>query len=94
MPKASFFRSEDGFEADIVDQKSYTDKDTDLRLKGGIYAFYVVALNADDSPCTDCNFQLSKGSKTSAGLNIVSGGEVINGRAVLEGRAFRQIHRD
>ena len=61
-----------------------TDKDTDLRLKGGIYAFYVIALNDDDSPCTDCNFTLSKGSKTSAGLNIVSGGEVINGRAVLE----------
>ena len=60
------------------------DKDTDHRIKGGIYAFNVIALNADDSPCTDCNFALTMGSKTSAGLNIVSGGEVINGRAVLE----------
>lgn len=36
--KASFFRSEDGFEADLVDQKSYTDEDTDLGVQARVVA--------------------------------------------------------
>ena len=60
------------------------DKDTDKpRLKGSPYDFYIVALNGDDSPCMDCNFTLTKGSKTSSGINIIDGGEVVNGRAKI-----------
>ena len=58
------------------------DKDSDTpRLKGSAYEFYIVALNGDDSPCTDCNFRLTQGSKTSDGVKIIAGGEVVNGRA-------------
>ena len=60
-----------------------TDKDSEPRIKGGVYAFYIVALNADDTPCTDCNFPISLGSKTSIGLNIVASTKVVNGRAVI-----------
>ena len=60
------------------------DQDTDHRIKGGIYAFNVIALNADNSPCTDCNFALTMGSKTSAGLKILSEVQVRFGRAVFE----------
>jgi fibro-slime domain-containing protein len=60
------------------------DKDTDSRIKGGIYAFNVIALNADNTPCTDCNFKLSLGSKTSSGLTILSDALVRFGRAVFE----------
>ena len=60
------------------------DKDTDHRIKGGIYAFNVIALNADNTPCTDCNFKLSLGSKTSSGLTILSDALVRFGRAVFE----------
>ena len=60
------------------------DQDTDHRIKGGIYAFNVIALNADNSPCTDCNFPLTMGSKTSAGLKILSEVQVRFGRAVFE----------
>ena len=60
------------------------DKDTEFRFKGGIYAFNVIALNVDDTPCTDCNFPISMGSKTSAGLRILSDAQVRFGRAVFE----------
>ena len=59
------------------------DKDSDIRLMGAAYDFYVVALNGDNTPCTDCSFKLNLGSKTSAGLTIISGGEVVNGRATI-----------
>lgn len=36
--KASFFRSEVGFEADLVDTKSYTDEDTDLGVPARVTA--------------------------------------------------------
>ena len=58
------------------------DKDSDpVRMKGSAYDFYIVALNGDDSPCTDCNFKLTQGSKTSDGVRIIAGGKVVNGRA-------------
>ncbi|MBP5769248.1 MAG: fibro-slime domain-containing protein [Fibrobacter sp.] len=60
------------------------DKDTEPRIKGGIYAFNVIALNADNTPCTDCNFPLAIGSKTSSGLKILSDALVRFGRAVFE----------
>lgn len=60
------------------------DKDTDHRIKGGIYAFNLIALNADNTPCTDCNFKLSLGSKTSSGLTILSDALVRFGRAIFE----------
>ena len=59
------------------------DKDSDIRLKGTAYNFYVVALNGDNTPCTECNFKLTLFSKTSPGLKIISGGEVVNGRATI-----------
>ena len=60
------------------------DKDPDKpRIKGGIYPFYIVALRADYTPCTECNFPLFKGSKTSAGLDVVVNSGVVNGRATV-----------
>jgi len=64
----------------VINKDSDSDKP---RIKGGIYPFYIVALKADDSPCTDCNFSLSKGAKTSAGLEIIVNSGVINGRATV-----------
>jgi fibro-slime domain-containing protein len=78
VPRIVFVDSDSTFK--VVTQ----DKDTDTpRLKGSAYEFYIVALNGDDSPCTDCNFTLTKGSKTSSGINIIDGGEVVNGRAKI-----------
>ena len=60
------------------------DKDSDKpRIKGGIYPFYLVAVRGDDTPCTECNFPLFKGSKTSAGLDMVVNSGVVNGRAII-----------
>ena len=60
------------------------DKDSDKpRIKGGIYPFYIVALRADYTPCTECNFPLFKGTKTSAGLDVVVNSGVVNGRATV-----------
>ena len=60
------------------------DKDTDKpRIKGGVYPLYLVAVRADQTPCTECNFPLFKGSKTSAGLDIVVNSGVMNGRAII-----------
>ena len=55
----------------------------ETRMKGAAYNFYVIALKGDDSPCTDCNFPLTKGSKTSTGINIIAGSQVANGRATI-----------
>ena len=72
------------------------DKDNDpVRMKGTTYDFYVVALNADDSPCTDCNFKLTQGSKTSDGVRIVPGsGDVVNGRAVVTITSAKEYCRE
>ena len=70
------------------------DKDSDIRLKGSAYDFYVVALNGDNTPCTECSFKLNLGSKTSAGLNIISGGEVVNGRATITVMSTRTYEAD
>ena len=60
------------------------DKDSDKpRIKGGIYPFYLVAVRGDYTPCTECNFPLFKGSKTSDGLDIVVNSGVVNGRAIV-----------
>ena len=56
----------------------------ETRLRGSAYPFYIVALNGDDSPCGElCNFPITKGSKTSPGLNVISGTNVENGRATV-----------
>ena len=70
------------------------DKDSDIRLKGSAYDFYVIALNGDNTPCTECNFKLTLGSKTSAGLTIISGGEVVNGRATITVMSTRTYEAD
>ena len=60
------------------------DKDSDKpRIKGGIYPLYLVAVRGDNTPCNECNFPLFKGSKTSAGLDIVVNSGVMNGRAII-----------
>ena len=70
------------------------DKDSDpVRMKGSAYDFYVVALNGDDSPCTDCNFKLTQGSKTSDGVRIIAGGEVVNGRAKVTIQSSKEYCR-
>lgn len=70
------------------------DKDSDpVRMKGSAYEFYVVALNGDDSPCTDCNFKLTQGSKTSDGVRIIAGGEVVNGRAKVTIQSSKEYCR-
>ena len=70
------------------------DKDSDIRLKGSAYDFYVVALNGDNTPCTECSFKLNLGSKTSAGLTIISGGEVVNGRETITVMSTRTYEAD
>ena len=70
------------------------DKDSDpVRNKETAYNFYIVALNGDDSPCTDCNFTLTKGSKTSSGISIIDGNEVMNGRAKVTIRSSMEYCR-
>ena len=60
------------------------DKPKESRMKGSSYPFYIVALDAENAPCGElCNFSLSKGSKTSTGLTILSGTEIVNGRATI-----------
>ncbi len=70
-------------DSDSTLNKITSDPDTYIRLQGSPYEFFVVALNADNSVCTDCNFKLDKGSKTSNGVEIIDGGEVVNGRATI-----------
>ncbi len=71
------------------------DKDSDpVRMQGAAYDFYVVALNGDDSPCTDCNFRLTQGSKTSDGVKIIAGGEVVNGRAKVTIQSSKEYCRE
>ncbi len=59
------------------------DPNTEFRLVGAQYEFYILALNEDDSPCFDCNFNLALGDQTSKGITILSGNEVVNGRATV-----------
>ena len=70
-------------DSDSTVKKITEDPDTYIRLKGSPYEFNLVALNADNSVCTDCNFKLDKGSQTSSGIEILEGGEVVNGRATI-----------
>ena len=60
------------------------DPDTEVKLKGSAYSLYVLALNGDNTPCTTCNFSLSKSSQSSPGLNHLSGFELVNGRATIQ----------
>lgn len=55
-----------------------------IRWVGSAYDMYVIALNADNTPCGElCNFSLTRGSETSNGLDALSGLEVVNGRATV-----------
>ena len=70
------------------------DPDTEIRLMGSPYEFYILALNEDDSPCLDCNFNLTLGDQTSKGITILSGNEVVNGRATITIRSNVEYTRD
>ena len=78
VPRLVFVDSDSTYK--VVSQ----DYDTEMRMKGSSYPFYLVAVKGDDSPCEElCNFSISKGAKTSSGVNIVAGSQVVNGRATL-----------
>ena len=77
IPKMVFVDSETSFNIIVAD------KDNSTRVTGATYTFHIIAVNADQTPCTDCNFPISKGYKTSAGLNIVADTKVVNGRATI-----------
>ena len=79
VPKLVFVDSDSSFNKIEADP----DKMKDSRMKGSSYPFYLVALDGNNAPCKDCNFELTKGSKTSAGLTILSGLEIVNGRATV-----------
>ena len=59
------------------------DKDTEYRLKSATYDFYIVALNTDNTICTDCNFPLTLGPQCSAGLELIGNTGIVNGRAKI-----------
>ena len=64
------------------------------RMKGSSYPFYLVALDAENAPCGElCNFPLTKGSKTSSGINIVAGSEIVNGRATITIKSSRAYEK-
>jgi len=77
VPKLAFVDSDSTYE--VIS----SDKDSTIRSKGVSYDFHIIALNIDNSPCDDCNFPITKGSKTSEGLNIISGNEVVKGRVTI-----------
>ena len=78
VPRLVFVDSDSTYK--VVSQ----DYDTEMRMKGSSYPFYLVAVKGDDSPCEElCNFSISKGAKTSSGVNIVAGSQVVNGRATI-----------
>ena len=78
VPQLAFVDSDSTYK--VVTKDSDSDNP---RIKGGIYPFYLVAVRGDYTPCTECNFPLFKGSKTSDGLDIVVNSGVVNGRAIV-----------
>jgi hypothetical protein len=61
-----------------------SDPPSKIRMKGGLDTLYILALNADDTPCGEyCNFMLAQGGETSAGVDIIPGAEVVNGRGYV-----------
>jgi fibro-slime domain-containing protein len=89
VPRLVFVDTDSTFKVVTGDKNS-----DDPRMKGSTYNFYLVALNADDSPCTDCNFKLTRGSKTSEGVMIIDGGEVVNGRAKITIQSSKEFCRE
>ena len=82
VPRLKFVDTDSTY--NVISRDDDNPKDKDIRLKGSAYDFYIVALKGDDSPCGElCNFTLTKGSRTSPGVNIIAGGEVVNGRATI-----------
>ncbi|WP_290763294.1 fibro-slime domain-containing protein [Fibrobacter sp. UBA4297] len=79
-PKIVFVKSETSLETADVSKDLEHDKME-------MVDFYVLALNPDNTPCTDCNFSLSRGSQTSPGIVFVAGADntinVVNGRATV-----------
>ena len=63
------------------------DDGTSKRFKGALYELNLVALNVDKSVCTECNFALAKGSRTSVGLDLMAESNVVNGRAKVPFRS-------
>jgi hypothetical protein len=60
-----------------------SDPDSRLRLQGASYEIYLIAIRPDHTICTECNFSISKGIQTSAGINVIAGGRITNGRGVV-----------
>jgi len=76
-PKLVFVKSEASLE--VVN----SDPDSRLRLQGASYEIYLIAIRPDHTICTECNFSISKGIQTSAGINVIAGGRITNGRGVV-----------
>lgn len=74
-PKLIFVDSDSTFKQVTGDPITY------IRDKGSSYDFYVVALMGDNSPCTECNFELALGSLNSSGLKLIGNPAIVNGRA-------------
>ena len=89
VPRLVFVDTDSTFKVVTGDKNS-----DDPRMKGSTYNFYLVALNADDSPCTECNFKLTRGSRTSEGVMIIDGGEVVNGRAKITIQSSKEFCRE
>ena len=82
VPTLAFVDSDSSY--NVINPPADPDKMKDSRMKGSSYPFYLVALDGNNAPCKElCNFELTKGSKTSAGLTILSGLEIVNGRATV-----------
>ena len=78
VPKFAFVDSDTTY--NIVTE----DKDSKTRSLGSTYDFYLIALDNSNVPCgKSCNFPISKGSATSAGISIVAGNKIVNGRATI-----------
>ena len=76
-PELVFVKSEASLE--VVN----SDPDSRLRLQGASYEIYLIAIRPDHTICTECNFSISKGIQTSAGINVIAGGRITNGRGVI-----------
>ena len=70
------------------------DKDTDKRLKGTAYEFYVVAVDDRDSLCTTCShIKLKQGQGSDPGVDMISDAELINGRVTITIRSSKVYER-
>lgn len=85
VPKIVFVTSETSLE-----QPDMT-KDLE-KMKLEMVDFYILALDQNNNPCLTCNFDLGRGSQTSAGIKIVMGAD--NTISVKDGRATVTIYSE